>query len=126
MGEESLATPSSWTQNLVFRRIQSIFSTVSEKRNALGLSNPGSIENVAKEVQRDVFLNNSMFTGLRADITQSFSVTPIFQTSWAFAMGSQLPPWQFLGMFGTPKVSALFFLRSLSSDIVPGVHARHR
>ena len=83
-----------------------MFSGYSDKRKSLGLSTPGSVENLSKEVQRDVFLNNSMFTGLRADITQPFSVTPLFQTSWSFAMGSQnLPPWTFVSLFGTPRVS---------------------
>ncbi|PBP23902.1 hypothetical protein BUE80_DR005217 [Diplocarpon rosae] len=51
----------------------------SERRAALGLSNPGTVENIAREVQRDVFLNNHTFSGLRADITKAFSIAPLFQ-----------------------------------------------
>ncbi len=86
-------------------RARQAYAAWDERRSALGLSNPGTVENIAREVQRDVFLSNSMFTGLRADITNSFSVIPMFQTSHAFSIGSQgLPPWTFLSIYGNPKV----------------------
>ena len=88
--------------------IQKIYLSFSERREALGLSNPGTVENIAREVQKDVFLNNYMFTGLRADLTKPFSVSPLFQVSHAFAMGSQgLPPYTFAALYGTPKVSTV-------------------
>lgn len=71
----------------------------------LGLSNPGTVENIAREVQKDVFLTNSMFTGLRAELTKPSSINPLFQVSHAFAMGSQgLPPYTFVALYGTSKV----------------------
>ena len=81
------------------------YTSFQERREALGLSNPGTVENIAREVQRDVFLNNYTFSGLRADLTKAFSITPLFQVSHAFSIGSQgLPPYTFAGLFGTNKV----------------------
>jgi mitochondrial import receptor subunit TOM40 len=81
------------------------YQTFSEKRETLGLSNPGKVDDIAREVQREVFLTNYAFTGLRADITKAFSVAPLFQVSHALSMGSQgLPPYTFAALFGTNKV----------------------
>lgn len=82
------------------------YRSLSERRGALGLPNPGTVDNIAREVQRDVFLTNYTFTGLRADLTKAFSISPLFQVSHAFSMGSQgLPPYTFAALFGTNKVS---------------------
>ncbi len=95
-------------ENALVSAIQKTYLSFSERREALGLSNPGTVENIAREVQKDVFLNNYMFTGLRADLTKPFSVSPLFQVSHAFAMGSQgLPPYTFAALYGTPKVSTV-------------------
>lgn len=81
------------------------YTAFSERRKALGLPNPGTADNIAREVQKDVLLSNFMFTGLRADVAKTFSAAPIFQVSHAFAMGSQgLPPYNFGAFYGTPKV----------------------
>lgn len=102
--------------NTAFSSISGLYRAFSEKREALGLSNPGTVESVAREVQRDVFLNNSMFTGLRADIAKSFSAAPLFQTSHALSMGSQgLAPYTFLATYGTPKAGQ-FTYSMLRSD----------
>ena len=92
--------------NAVLKALQETFISFSERRAALGLSNPGSVENVAREVQKDVFLNNLMFTGLRADLNRPLSVSPLFQYAHAFAMGSQqgLPPYGFSAIYGTQGV----------------------
>jgi hypothetical protein len=92
--------------NSVAAALADTYTSFSERRAALGLSNPGTVENIAREVQRDVFLNNYTFQGLRADLTKAFSISPLFQVSHAFAMGSQgLPPYTFAALFGTNKVS---------------------
>jgi mitochondrial import receptor subunit TOM40 len=92
--------------NSVSASLLDIYQSFSDKREALGLSNPGTVDNIAREVQRDVFLSNYMFTGLRADLTKAFSVSPLFQVSHAFAMGSQgFPPYTFAALYGTNKVS---------------------
>ena len=85
--------------------MKDLYTAFHDKRDSLGLSNPGTVENISKEVTRDVFVTNQMFTGLRADITKAFSVAPMFQTSQGFSMGSQgLPPYTFMSSYGTPKV----------------------
>lgn len=91
--------------NTIIRAVRDTWSSFSERREALGLSNPGTVENIAREVQKDVFLSNHMFTGLRADWTRPLSVSPLFQYTHSFAIGSPgLPPYGFSTIFGTPKV----------------------
>ena len=86
--------------------IKSLYHSYAERRNALGLSYPGTVDNISKEVQRDVFLGGSMFTGMRADITKTLAAAPMFQTAHAFSVGSQsLTPYSFIATYGTPKVS---------------------
>ena len=106
MADEIASTsPAFLKENALVSAIRRTYLTLSERREALGLSNPGTVENIAREVQKDVFLNNYMFTGLRADLTKPFSVSPLFHVSHAFAMGSQgLPPYTFAALYGTPKV----------------------
>jgi mitochondrial import receptor subunit TOM40 len=82
-------------------------NSFNERRAKLGLSNPGTIESLAKEVQRDVFLNNYMFTGMRADLTKIFSMAPLFQVSHQFAMGERINPYTFAAMYGTGKVATM-------------------
>ena len=94
--------------NSVTVALADTLTSFSERREALGLSNPGTVENIAREVQRDVFLNNYTFSGLRADLTKAFSIAPLFQVSHAFSMGSQgLPPYTFAALFGTNRVCFL-------------------
>lgn len=125
--------------NSVVAALADTYTSFSERRAALGLSNPGTVENIAREVQRDVFLNNYTFQGLRADLTKAFSISPLFQVSHAFAMGSQgLPPYTFAALFGTNKVScnyaklphsqpAMPSMRASSNLLYPDLHARkHR
>lgn len=101
--------------NPVATALSETYGSFSERRAALGLSNPGTVENIAREVQRDVLLNNYTFSGLRADLTKAFSIAPLFQVSHAFSMGSQgLPPYTFAALFGTNKVS---FIRSSQTGI---------
>lgn len=107
MGDAKMSTflPPYLQSNAVARALRDAYTSFSERREALGLSNPGSVENIAREVQKDVFLTNSMFTGLRADLNRPLSVSPLFQYSHAFAMGSQgLPPYGFSAIYGTQGV----------------------
>ena len=100
--------PPHFESNAVVRALRATYNSLSEKREALGLSSPGSVENIAREVQKDVLLTNFMFTGLRADFSKPLSVSPMFQYSHTFAMGSQgLPPYGFSAIYGTRKVQHL-------------------
>ena len=96
-----------FTDNAVATALKDTYDAFTERREALGLSNPGTVENVAKEIQKDVLLSGLMFSGLRADLTKVFGVSPLFRISHAFTMGSggNLPPYAFSSMFGTPNVS---------------------
>ncbi|KAI9049442.1 hypothetical protein LZ554_006474 [Drepanopeziza brunnea f. sp. 'monogermtubi'] len=81
------------------------YLSFSKRRAALGLSNPGTVEHISREVQRDVLMNNYAFSGLRADLTKAISMAPLFQISHSFAMGSQgLPPYTFATLFGTNNI----------------------
>ena len=93
-----------------------------DRRAALGLSNPGPVDEINREVSRGVFLNNLTFSGLRAELNKSFSIYPLFQISHAFATGSQaLSPYTFLALYGTNNVrtyrASLLHLRPLTSSI---------
>lgn len=90
--------------NPVAAAIGDALNSFSERRAKLGLSNPGNMEGLSKEVQRDVLLNNYMFTGIRADLTKIFSMAPLFQVSHQFAMGERINPYTFAAMYGTGKV----------------------
>ena len=105
MAEEKASALAFMNQNVVVAALRDTYLSFSERRDALGLPNPGTVDNIAREVQKDVFLTNQMFGGLRADLTKAFSVAPLFQVSHAFSMGSQgLPPYTFATLYGTPRV----------------------
>ena len=92
--------------NPVGSALADTYLSFKERRAALGLSNPGTVDNIAREVQRDVFLTNYTFSGLRADLTKAISIAPLFQVSHALSTGTQgLPPYTFAALFGTSKVS---------------------
>jgi len=85
--------------------IANTYQAFQDRRAALGLSNPGTVDQIAKEVQRDVFLTNQTFSGLRAELSKSFSIFPLFQISHAFSTGSQmLSPYTFLALYGTNSI----------------------
>ncbi|KAH0370987.1 hypothetical protein KCU65_g2244, partial [Aureobasidium melanogenum] len=113
--EKQSGALSAVSNNALVSALKDTYSAFQARREALGLTNPGTVENVAKEVQRDVFLNNLSFSGLRADLTKAFSVSPLFQVSHAFSQGSQqIPPYAFLALYGTNKV---FCQGNLDSDL---------
>ncbi|SPO00608.1 probable mitochondrial import receptor MOM38 [Cephalotrichum gorgonifer] len=79
-------------------------NSFSDRRAKLGLPNPGTVEGISREVQRDVLLQGYMFTGLKADLTKMFSVSPLFQVSHQFALSERLSPYNFAALYGTNKV----------------------
>ncbi|KEF61606.1 mitochondrial import receptor subunit TOM40 [Exophiala aquamarina CBS 119918] len=113
--EEKSSSPLSFlTDNVLAAAINDTFSNLSEKRKLLGLENPGTVDNIAREVQKDVLLSNFMFSGLRCDLQKIFSVAPLFRLQHGFAMGSQaLPPWQLMALYGNSNV---FLQAAYSSD----------
>ena len=111
MGDAKMETflPPTLQDSSLVRVIRNAYDSFLDRRASLGLSNPGTVENIAREVQKDVFLSNGMFTGLRADFTRPMSMKPLFQYAHAFAMGSQgIPPYNFSALYGTQKVRSPF------------------
>jgi len=92
--------------NPVFSGLSDTYGAFQDRRAKLGLSNPGTVENVAREVQRDALASGVMFSGLRAEISKVFSINPLFQVSHQFAMGERLQPYTFAAMYGSSKVFA--------------------
>lgn len=91
-----------WSSNPLFSFLNNAYENIAEHRRTLNLTNPGTMENLSKEVTRDVFLNQYFFTGLRADLNKAFSMNPAFQTSHTFSIGSQsIPPYAFSALYAT-------------------------
>ncbi|KAF8654079.1 hypothetical protein AX16_003612 [Volvariella volvacea WC 439] len=82
------------------------YDRFSQWRTDLGLSNPGSVENLQKEV-KTTHLTNFMFDGGRADLAKVLSANPLFQVTHTFSLGSQTAPssYNFGAIFATPSVS---------------------
>lgn len=110
MAQVTIDAPSSgplsfFTDNAIATAINDTYNNLAERRKLLGLTNPGTVEGIAREVQRDVLLTNHMFSGLRCDLQKFFSLSPMFRMQHGFAMGSNvLPPWQMLAMYGNSRV----------------------
>ncbi|KAI0471108.1 mitochondrial import receptor subunit TOM40 [Xylariaceae sp. FL0804] len=100
------------TANPIANAVSNVYTAFSDRRARLGLSNPGTIESISKEVQQ-VSPTNYMHTGIRADLTKAISLSPLFQVSHQFAMGEHLKPYAFAGLFGTNK---LFLQGSVDND----------
>ncbi|KAK5662777.1 hypothetical protein OQA88_6185 [Cercophora sp. LCS_1] len=94
------------TKNPVFAGLSDVYDVFQERRSKLGLSNPGTVDNVAREVQRDVLCTNHMFTGLRAEISKVSNFNPLFQVSHQFAVGERMQPYTLSGMYGSNKLFA--------------------
>ncbi|KAG8728256.1 translocase of outer mitochondrial membrane [Ceratobasidium sp. 423] len=57
----------------------------------LGLSNPGTTENMQKEVKM-THTTNHLFDGARADLSKALSLNPAFQVTHSFNLASYLNP----------------------------------
>lgn len=107
--EPSSSPLSFLTNNAITAAINDTYENLSIRRKAMGLTNPGTVEGLAREVQREVLLTNYMFSGLRCDLQKLLSISPIFRMQHGFAMGSNvLPPWQMLAMYGNSRVSQCY------------------
>ncbi|KAK3703922.1 translocase of outer mitochondrial membrane [Vermiconidia calcicola] len=121
MDTSPLTTPVSVTvpeprSNSFIDTIYDTYQSFHDRRAALGLAYPGPVDEIAKEVQRGVFLTNQTFSGLRAELNKSFSIYPLFQISHAFSTGSQmLSPYTFLALYGTNNLLCQAQLDSDSS-----------
>ncbi|KAI5122959.1 hypothetical protein M0805_006838 [Coniferiporia weirii] len=88
-----------------FSPVTSVYDRFSQWRSSLGLSNPGNVEGLQKEVKA-THLTNYIFDGARADLTKALSVTPAFQVTHSFSLASQtaLPSYNFGAIFANSKV----------------------
>ena len=124
MGDVNTNTllPPSLQNNSLVKILRDTYTSFSQRREALGLSNPGAVEKIKREVDSDVLLSKHMFSGLRADVSRPLSMMPMFQYSHTFALGSQIPPYGFSALFGTPKVcrqtclQQVHYLEAMSSQ----------
>ena len=99
--------PGFWSSNPVFSYLNDVYSSVSDHRKSLGLINPGTVEDLNREVSRDVLLGQYFFTGLRADLTKNFSTNPYFQITHSLSIGSQMmPPYAFTSLYATDDLVA--------------------
>ncbi|GMM33469.1 Tom40 protein [Saccharomycopsis crataegensis] len=107
--------PGFWSSNPIFSFVNDVYSGFADHRQSIGLLNPGTIENLNKEVSRDVFLNQYFFTGFRADLNKSFSLNPAFQTSHTLSIGSKsIPPYAFNVLYANDN---LFAQGTLDNDL---------
>ncbi|KAF9227893.1 hypothetical protein BS17DRAFT_693432 [Gyrodon lividus] len=85
--------------------ITNLFGRFSEWRKSWDLPNPGTVENLQKEVKL-THLTNFMFDGARADLTKGLSANPAFQISHSFTLGSQVasPSYNFGAVYATNNV----------------------
>ncbi|GAP84123.1 putative mitochondrial import receptor subunit tom40 [Rosellinia necatrix] len=111
------------TDNPLANAVGNAFQAFSDRRARLGLANPGTVESISKEVQREVSLTNYMHTGLRADLTKAVSLSPLFQVSHQFAMGEHMKPYAFAALFGTNNV---FLQGSMDHDGVLSTRFNYR
>ena len=96
-----------WSSNPISSYILDTYNQLHSHRKSLSLVNPGTVENLNKEVARDVFMSQYFFTGLRADLNKAFSLNPAFQTSHTFSIGSTtLPKYAFSALFADDNLFA--------------------
>ncbi|KAH9180557.1 eukaryotic porin-domain-containing protein [Lactarius sanguifluus] len=87
-----------------FSPLANASSRFSSWRTALGLPNPGSVENLQKEV-KTTHLTNFIFDGARADLMKGLSMDPAFQVTHSFQLASQSAPptYSFGALFANSK-----------------------
>jgi mitochondrial import receptor subunit TOM40 len=117
----------------VFSPFVNAYSRLSGWRAALGLPNPGTVENLQKEVKSEFLLfaksvrgvslgdtathlTNFIFDGARADLMKGLSMDPAFQVTHSFQLASQSAPptYSFGALFANPKVGYRMATRDLS------------
>ncbi|KAI1818173.1 mitochondrial import receptor subunit TOM40 [Poronia punctata] len=101
------------TSNPIANAVSNAYQSFSDRRAKLGLTNPGDLDSISKEVQREVSLTNYMHSGLRADLTKAVSLSPLFQVSHQFAMGEHMKPYAFAALYGSNQV---FLQGSMDND----------
>ncbi|KAI0016213.1 mitochondrial import receptor subunit TOM40 [Xylariomycetidae sp. FL0641] len=109
----SSSLPAFLTSNPIANAVSDAYQSFQARRAKLGLSNPGTVEGISKEVSRDVSLTNYMHSGLSADLTKVVSLAPLFQASHRFALGEHMKPYSLAALYGTNDV---FLQASVDND----------
>lgn len=110
----------------VFGPALNIYNRIGQWKEALGLPNPGTVENISKEVKGTfsiryapiiaidlisigTHLTGAAFDGARADLLKTLSANPMFQVTHFFALGSQtIPPsYNFGALFANQTVRCI-------------------
>jgi Eukaryotic porin. len=114
------------------------YDRFAQWRANLGLPNPGTVENLQKEVKSAhtksvevayvltwfkflaTHLSNYVFDGGRADLTKSLSMNPLFQVTHSFALGSQTlaPSYNFGAIFANQQVNLLCIVMLHLTELV--------
>lgn len=100
--------------------LTNVYRRFSDWRSALGLPNPGSVENLQKEI-KNTHLTNFFFDGARADLMKGLSMDPAFQVTHSFSLASQSAPPSY--NFGAVFANQQVFLQG-SVDHEGNVNAR--
>ena len=77
MVEAEAGSLSILADNVIAATISDSYAAFSERRKALKLTNPGTVDNIAREIQKDVLCTNFMFQGLRGAFQKVFSLAPL-------------------------------------------------
>jgi mitochondrial import receptor subunit TOM40 len=82
-----------------------LYNRLSAWKAKFGLPNPGTVEDLQKEV-KSTHLTNFAFDGARADLSKTLSMNPAFQVTHSFALGSQTqePSYNFAAVFANPSI----------------------
>ncbi|KAG2020271.1 mitochondrial import receptor subunit tom40 [Coprinopsis cinerea AmutBmut pab1-1] len=98
-------TPPGWSYFSPVSPLFNAYDRFASWRRDLGLPHPGTVEGLQKEV-KSTHLSNFIFDGARADLTKTFSMSPLFQVTHSFALGSQTLPssYNFGAIFATQQV----------------------
>jgi mitochondrial import receptor subunit TOM40 len=105
MADEKAGVLSFLTDNALTTTLADSYASFQDRRKALNLTNPGTVDNIAREIQKDVLCTNYMFQGLRADFQKVFSLAPVFRIQHGFQMGPNIQsPYNLMALYGTPNV----------------------
>ena len=84
---ESIST-GIFSGNALVRGLTDSWKSFSKRKEELGLSNPGSVEGVSRELHQQTLLDNFTFQGLRAEYSKLINFqNPMFQIAHALSIG---------------------------------------
>ncbi|KAG0149977.1 hypothetical protein CROQUDRAFT_668869 [Cronartium quercuum f. sp. fusiforme G11] len=85
---DKLSSVSTPTSASIFSPLNKFIYRLSSWRDSLNLPEPGTYEQVGREVKA-VHLTNYIFDGARAELSKALSISPAFNVTHSFNLGSQ-------------------------------------